>query len=151
MEKVFEDYVAGQLKRSFPEYHVSAQVSGKSLVVDHQGKSMFNMRPDLQIKKGNDIICIADTKWKLIDQADSSDKYGISQADMYQLFAYAKKYSSQRVVLIYPQTDQFSRPLASFKFDHEFELFVVPFPFNTSLEKQGKDVIRSMLDGIDMH
>ena len=43
-----------------------------------------------------------DTKWKLL--AESKANYGISQADMYQMYAYQKKYGSQNVTLIYPKT-----------------------------------------------
>ena len=44
-----------------------------------------------------------DTKWKLL--ADNKANYGISQGDMYQMYAYQKKYSAVNVTLLYPQTD----------------------------------------------
>ena len=31
--------------------------------------------------------------------------YGISQADMYQMYAYQKKYGAQNVTLLYPRTE----------------------------------------------
>ena len=34
--------------------------------------------------------------------------YGISQQDMYQMYVYAKKYNSKKVILIYPlSNDEF--------------------------------------------
>ena len=45
--------------------------------------------------------------------SESKQNYGISQADMYQMYAYQKKYSVQsttkNVTLLYPQTDSVSR------------------------------------------
>ena len=66
-------------------------MSGKALVERHKGDRMFRLRPDLELKRGN-LRLIADTKWKLIDQADKSKNYKISQTDIYQLYGYLKKY-----------------------------------------------------------
>ena len=38
--------------------------------------------------------------------ADEKANYGISQADMYQMYAYQKKYDAKNVTLLYPKTDQ---------------------------------------------
>jgi 5-methylcytosine-specific restriction enzyme subunit McrC len=75
---------------------------------------------------------IGDTKWKLIDQNNRSDKYGISQSDIYQLFGYTKKYlvghSLKEVLLIYPASDTFDRPLSPFWYkEGEEVLHVVPY------------------------
>ncbi len=45
-----------------------------------------------------------DTKWKVLS-ADKAN-YGISQADMYQMYAYQKKYISENVTLLYPLTEK---------------------------------------------
>ena len=45
-----------------------------------------------------------DTKWKVL--ADAKANYGISQADMYQMYAYQKKYKSESVTLLYPLTEK---------------------------------------------
>ncbi len=34
--------------------------------------------------------------------------YGISQADMYQMYAYQEKYNAQNVTLLYPATERLS-------------------------------------------
>ena len=41
-----------------------------------------------------------DTKWKLL--AEGKGNYGISQGDMYQMYAYQKRYAARSVTLIYP-------------------------------------------------
>ena len=94
------------------------------------------MYPDLELRKGAKRI-IADTKWKLINQNDRSNKYGISQADIYQLYGYLKKYLGEQVLkevyLIYPKSDMFTAPLAAFWYKDSKELlWVVPY----DLEKE---------------
>jgi 5-methylcytosine-specific restriction enzyme subunit McrC len=48
-----------------------------------------------------------DTQWKLL--SDNAWNYGISQADMYQMYAYSKKYKADRIVLLYPHSDSLTR------------------------------------------
>lgn len=45
-----------------------------------------------------------DTKWKVLDLGKTN--YGISQADMYQMFAYQKKYGAEHMTLLYPETEK---------------------------------------------
>lgn len=44
---------------------------------------------------------VMDTKWKVLVN-DERRNYGVSQADMYQMYAYAKKYNANKVIVIYP-------------------------------------------------
>lgn len=44
---------------------------------------------------------IIDTKWKLLTE-NEDENYGISQADMYQMYAYAHKFKCNDIVLCYP-------------------------------------------------
>ena len=46
-----------------------------------------------------------DTKWKRLFN-DRRKNYGISQSDMYQMFAYSKKYDAKHVWVLYPKTDE---------------------------------------------
>jgi len=136
MERIFEDYVTHSLRLNIGSYFpesctLSTQVNKRSLVDNHIDKPIFNLRPDLLIQKEGENICVMDTKWKLIDSSDRSNKYGISQADMYQLYAYGHKYlrgaKEKRLMLIYPKTDTFCKPLPVFTYEDGFELEVVPF------------------------
>ena len=71
-----------------------------------------------------------------MDESDRRDNYGISQSDVYQLFAYSPRYlaeqARQRVVLIYPRTNSFQKPLRPFWYrqDHEV-LYVLPYDLET--------------------
>ena len=42
-----------------------------------------------------------DTKWKKLIPNERQN-YGISQADMYQMYAYSKKYKTSEIWLLYP-------------------------------------------------
>ena len=136
MERVFEDFVAHSLKNRIEEYFgngakLKLQSSKHSLVEEHIGSKIFNLRPDLMILKGGQPICVLDTKWKLINSFDRRNKYGISQADMYQLYAYGHKYlkdsKQKELMLIFPMNENFYRPLPPFRYEDNFTLNVVPF------------------------
>ena len=58
-------------------------------------------------KRGSAIVL--DTKWKkLIENSKNSKKYGISESDMHQMYAYAYKYDVENVILIYPKHKEIS-------------------------------------------
>jgi 5-methylcytosine-specific restriction enzyme subunit McrC len=69
------------------------------------------------------LTVVADTKWKMINQNQSRINYGISQSDMYQLYAYGKKHQAKNgdvhLVLIYPKHEDFIAPL---HFEYEEKL-----------------------------
>lgn len=116
METVFESYVATLLKKVLiPKgYTVSAQ-DRKYHLFDVPDKK-FLMKPDIVItKKSDGTKYIMDTKWKIL--SDAKANYGISQADMYQMYAYQKKYSSENVTLLYPKTENISREDIGFSSD----------------------------------
>ena len=83
------------------------------------------MKPDISLMSGDKTEFILDTKWKRINGEGSDPKHGISQADMYQLFAYGKSMCKQ-VALVYPKTEQFQEIL-SYKFDEKLSLSCFPF------------------------
>ena len=100
MEKVFESYVARQLKKVLKDldWEVSSQDKGYYLF---DAPRQFALRPDIVITRDDGTKIILDTKWKsLVDKPRIN--YGISQADMYQMYAYAKKYGTSKIWLLYP-------------------------------------------------
>ena len=108
MEKVFEAYVAKNMKKVFARagWEVSAQDKGHYLfnTLNGENHKRFALRPDLVVTRDDDSIVILDTKWKsLID--DKKANYGISQEDMYQMYAYSKKYGTSEIWLLYPVND----------------------------------------------
>lgn len=143
METVFESYVAQQFRKLInpDEYTVSAQHKGFYLFDSPQ---KFALRPDIVIeRKSGDAMFIMDTKWKLLNNNPSAN-YGISQADMYQMYAYQKKYESKNVTLLYPMTDEIdaSAPI-SYKADDNVTVnvrFVDLSDIKTSLENIFEDI-----------
>lgn len=100
MEKMFESYVAQELKKVLADlnWEISTQDRGYYLF---DSPRQFALRPDIVITRDDGTRIILDTKWKsLVDKPGSN--YGISQSDMYQMYAYSKKYSTSEIWLLYP-------------------------------------------------
>ncbi|KPB22439.1 hypothetical protein AC519_5424 [Pseudomonas savastanoi] len=136
MEKLFERYVAACLKDSLsPDATLYTQRSSEYLCT-HQGKKVFQLRPDLMITQGEK-SWVLDTKWKRLDSELGSKNYGLSQADFYQLFAYGQKYLGGQgdLVLIYPKRGAFQETLPVFEFSEGLRLWGVPFDLDMGLPK----------------
>lgn len=141
MEQLFEDYVAHHLPKQLDQFIaegvvLKTQARSEYLIKEHKGKRLFNMKPDLVAMKGKEVVCVMDTKWKLLATQDEINKYGISQTDLYQLYAYGHKYLKnalqKELILIYPMTKAFNQPLADFLYEEGFRLRVVPFDLENS-------------------
>ena len=139
MEKLFEAYVLSKVEKAYSDhYRIQRQKSNKYLC-HHNGKDRFNLRPDIYFEAKNKNIhsnMILDTKWKLLDQNSEDQRYGISDGDMQQMFAYSYMYLEHDgpIVLIYPKSSKFNRALPEFRLNkHEIdqgknpEILVLPF------------------------
>lgn len=102
MEKLFEKYIAHEM-RGYARangWTLREQDVGLSLFDDRQ----FALRPDILLERNGQKI-IVDTKWKRLS-AGKNANYGISQADMYQMYAYHTRYRNVvQVILLYPLFD----------------------------------------------
>lgn len=103
MNKIFEDYVAHCLRKENPDWTIETQVREKYLLEKPQE---FLLKPDLRISGAGE-PWIGDTKWKLLNPNDRH--YGISQSDLYQMYAYGHKYDIKKIKLIYPWFDGFPK------------------------------------------
>lgn len=134
MPRVFEAYVAHGVRRYWPESGlVTVQESSAHLVDEHVGGPKFKLRPDILVREPNGRTLVLDTKWKRLDGTDRRGNYGIEQADLYQLFAYGKKYDAARLFLIYPMNPAFREPLHVFGYDASTTLHVLPFDLSRPL------------------
>ena len=104
MEQVFESYVAQQLKKVFVPDGWEVSVQDKGYYLFEEPRRQFSLRPDIVIRK-NDCVIVLDTKWKSLCDNEAKN-YGISQADMYQMYAYSKKYQTSEIYLIYPMNQE---------------------------------------------
>ncbi|MDO6678427.1 McrC family protein [Shewanella sp. 4_MG-2023] len=138
MEAVFESYVAAQLPRLINDgFQLETQTRSTKLV-KHGNSDWFLLKPDLLIREGIEPLCVLDTKWKNIDisKANGTDKYGLSQADIYQMFAYGHNYLGGEgdMFLIFPYHDKFPKAVElPFVFtdkdgeESQLRLWLVPF------------------------
>ena len=126
MEEVFEDFVTDSFRRYQTTCGVVAQGPRKYLARRFDGRDAFMMKPDIALQKGNRVAFILDAKWKRIDPSDDAPKHGIEQDDMYQLYAYGKRYGCDAVALVYPRTDIFTTELR-YRFHDDVTLLCLPF------------------------
>ena len=113
MNALFESYVGNFIKKSFPG--TILQHSEKHLV---ENPKSFKLRPDIFLEGK----FIADTKWKIVKSKDD-----ISQADLYQLYAYGKKHECDKLHLIYPKIDDIRQKTMKFRYDDEMWLEILYF------------------------
>lgn len=126
MNVLFESYVGAYLKKK--GLHVSLQDKGKHLVEEPR---KFALKPDIVVtcKTNSEKLIIADTKWKII-----KEEKDISQSDMYQLFAYGKKYANQTLYLIYPR-DGTEQPKLNYCYETGLHLKVLFFDVSKNWEQ----------------
>ena len=120
MNALFESYVGNFIKKSFPG--TILQHSEKHLV---ENPKSFKLRPDIFLKDK----FIADTKWKIVKSKDD-----ISQADLYQLYAYDKKHECSNLYLIYPKIEGIKQDFMKFGYDDEMSLEILYFDLEKDSE-----------------
>ena len=128
MEEVFESFVASCFRRYQEDFSVHVQ-QAKKYLAEIDGEKAFALKPDIRLERRNETVIetiILDTKWKRINENGNDRKHDISQADMYQLFAYGKKHGCKQVALVYPKTKKFQGTLR-YKFDDKLSLSCFPF------------------------
>ena len=143
MEKLFECFVEWWLEKKYPHLQIEAQNGGVNFV-----KKLFTVRPDFLIKKDNQVICVADAKWKLIE----SDKE-FSQSDFYQLFAYKHIFLKEQkenykdeicelmsLKIYYPKSDYLGKSRIFEYFENEGNIKIVPLDIETELLKESKNL-----------
>ncbi len=143
METVFECYVGHCLKRYTGLRDVRLQSAKHYLARENDSSQLFQLRPDITAHSADGRTrYIIDAKWKILDEAQREIKYGVSQADMYQLLAYAKIYSAMdqnekpvKLFMVYPRTGAFSGDKVFLYNDAEdTRLTLVPLDISATLK-----------------
>lgn len=88
--------------------------NSRSFVADMEGKSKLSIRPDILVSEDNRLVLIADAKYKN-PGFEKGEYTNISQADIYQVFAYARAYGISDVALIYPEFDDIASPVKTLR------------------------------------
>jgi 5-methylcytosine-specific restriction enzyme subunit McrC len=105
MNKVFERFVAAFMRRyvapRLPSVQVFPQaVHHKRHLMESGGAGVLRLEPDLLVESPGSRLII-DTKWKLL-ASGKRGRGGVGDADLYQLYAYTRRYGCKRSVLLYP-------------------------------------------------
>lgn len=147
MNKLFESFVASEMKKwlcgmklSYENEAFMEQIFGENkkdsylktqekskylATMGEDKKNEFQLNPDIvgyqkQQIQAKQALFIADTKWKILSQ--EKQNYGISQNDMYQIFAYLAKYQCKRGFLIYPKIKDCKDTLKNLKLTFKPEI-----------------------------
>ena len=116
MNKLFESYVGNFIKKKLPDTRL--QHYGKHLIENPRG---FALKPDIFLRRDEQNL-ITDTKWKIVKSKDD-----ISQADLYQLYAYGKKYGCNKLYLIYPRISGADQKAMKFRYENDMLFNVLYF------------------------
>lgn len=98
---LFENFVA-KLLEGFSNaeykycYHEPGLWFGKQIQND-----VFELKPDFIVKQGEQVVIVADTKFKY--PFNDKGKVAISESDLYQLITYSVKCACNNLILIYPK------------------------------------------------
>ena len=90
METLFESFVTHHVRKSFADSFTVTAQAGRKFLFDVS--KACKLRPDILLT--GDETVIMDAKWKR----------EVSQADMYQMFAYSQRYGARKIFLLCPPT-----------------------------------------------
>ncbi|MEW6732738.1 MAG: McrC family protein [Acidobacteriota bacterium] len=105
MNKVFERFIAAFLRRYVAPRLAGVQVfpqaaHHKRHLMESDGIGILRLEPDLLIESNSSRL-VMDTKWKLLAPGKRG-RSGVADADLYQLYAYTRRYGCNHSVLLYP-------------------------------------------------
>jgi len=114
MEQLFEEFIARYIYRYAEDFdllreNIHIQAVGRRewlLKREHDSRDKFRLKPDLMIDNNHGKLrLILDTKWKHLKSDEEDSTNGVSQADIYQLYAYAHRYQCPENILLFPYVD----------------------------------------------
>jgi 5-methylcytosine-specific restriction enzyme subunit McrC len=105
MNVLFEEYIGRTVQRVMRDSGIAVSLQGRGgnqryVAIDSLGNGAFAMRPDIVGLMDGRYEWIVDTKWKMLSKAEWRE--GVSQSDLYQMYAYASCYDCPKVLLLYP-------------------------------------------------
>jgi 5-methylcytosine-specific restriction enzyme subunit McrC len=143
MEKVFESFVASKIRKCLGcKIKLHTQDSRYSLF-DHPTPA-FALRPDI-VLEFDELTVVMDTKWKLL--SDNAQNNGISQSDMYQMYAYSKKYKAKNIFLIYPYSNAMSKTEIKYASDDDVKVEVA-FIDLLNANKSINNLVKTVTDSL---
>lgn len=105
MNKLFEDFLTSiciaEQNEIWGNLASTTLHSDKENLVYKNGKGKMPLIPDIIASKDNRVIIVVDFKYKLLENIKGKRK-GVKREDLYQMFAYYKKYNPKNIFLLYP-------------------------------------------------
>lgn len=92
MDRVFEDAIGMDIKRNLAHFGLSAELQHRTHL---DREERIEIRPDVVVFDGTDVVAVADLKNKRTDK--------INPGDVYQAVGYATRFGLTEVSLIYPE------------------------------------------------
>lgn len=103
MNMLFQAFLGRLLLVALPDGYTLRKESPRYYLANStEGVGSFMMKPDFCLLRGDKVVAIIDAKWKRLEPDAEYGKWGVSQADVYQLHTYAIAYDCPRVALWYP-------------------------------------------------
>lgn len=105
MDALFEEYVGRMISRCLAGTDLTVSLQAGRLfclTAEATNRGLFQTKPDILIRRAGVVTHVIDTKWKRISSRIDDPKQGVSQADVYQMMAYAQLYRAPRLTLLYP-------------------------------------------------
>lgn len=152
MNVLFEEFIGEFLRRyrneilgdtEFSSCQIHLQTNRRWLVEEPRS---FRLIPDIVFSENGKVRLIIDTKYKILDS--SKPHFGVSQGDIYQMFAYAKKFECDKIVLLYPWDEKLGDKnngtdiLEAYSFERSSKLYIATVDLKRDL--RNKDELRKL-------
>ena len=102
MNVLFESYIGVIARRVLGAQGLTVSLQGPKRYLAHyeNGNLVFELKPDVVVTNVGEMAFVIDTKWKRL--REETYREGIATSDIYQMYAYAKRYAAPEVLLLYP-------------------------------------------------
>lgn len=107
MDRIFEGFVTARLRRELStpgsciRIYPQAKTRRRYLMESPNGP-VLSLKPDVLIESPDGNI-IVDIKWKRLDINPRTHTFSLSSADLYQLYAYTRRYGVKRSIIMFPK------------------------------------------------
>ncbi len=162
MNVLFEEFT-GEFIRKYKKdilndtdfYNCNIHLQTKKKWLIEKPTRSFGLRPDIVLSSRGDAKLIIDTKYKILDS--TKQYFGVLQDDIYQMFAYAKKYECSDIILLYPWNERVgdfqnkTGILKTYHFDDNTRLHIATINLMRDLrDKKEQNNLKRELRGIFM-
>ncbi|WP_420007585.1 McrC family protein [Xanthomonas sacchari] len=110
LQHLFERAMRNILLTALAESDIQSTHHSESRFLYHDendGSGVVRLRPDYLLKKSEEIIAVADAKWKRA--SDTGRAYGMNRDDLYQLAAYLSRYQASHALVFLPKAPWMSQ------------------------------------------